>query len=239
MDARSKILMLAVYSVSIFFVDTWWGMAAFAAMFAVALAASGAGARKVLSVALPIYVIAAFTVFFNMFQADGGEVAFRAEGLARGCFFAARMLLLVWMSLVLCLTVSSTELTRAFSSLLSPLRALRVPVDDVSTVFSVALRFIPLMADEFFAVRDVQWSRGAPFDEGPLWRRLRAHFVIFIPLFVGMFRRADRLALAMDARCYGSPGVVPTEIRASQMGGASVAATAAALAACVVAAVAL
>lgn len=229
--------MLAVYSVSIFFVDSWPGMAVFAGLFVVALAASGASARSVLSVAVPVYVIAALTVLFNAFQVQDGSVAFTVQGLVRGCYFALRILLLVWMSLILCLTATSAELTRAFASLLSPLRRLRVPVDDIATVFSVTLRFIPLMAQEFFAIRDVQWSRGAPLGDGPLWRRLKAHFVIFIPLFVGMFRRADRLALAMDARCYGLPGVVPTELRPGGVGGRSWAAAIVASAVCVAAAV--
>ncbi len=227
------IIMLAVYSVSIFFVDAWWALAVFAALFVIALVASRVPARQVFSVAGPIYLIAAFTLAFNAFQYQDGSMALSAYGLARGAFFAVRILLLVWMSLILCLMVAPTRMTHAFSSLLSPLRALRVPVDDVAAVFSVALRFIPLMAEEFFAVRDVQWSRGASFGEGSLVRRVRAYFVVFVPLFVGLFRRADKLALAMDARCYGLPGVTPTEMRSHRLDGASAAVTGAVVAICV------
>lgn len=225
--------MLAVYSVSIFFVDSWWGLAGFAALFVVALAASRVLVRKVFTIAVPIYVIAAFTMIFNAFSYQGDAMGLSLDGLARGCFYAARILLLVWSSLILCLTTTPTELTHAFSALLAPLCALHAPVDDIATVFSIALRFIPLMMAEFFEVRNVQWSRGAPFGEGPLVRRVRAYFVVFIPMFVGLFRRADRLALAMDARCYGAPGIVPTGLRHRRIDGASASAMALVSLACV------
>ncbi len=212
-DVRPKILMLAVYSVGIFFIDTWWGMAAFGAMFVAALVISHANAMRLFKVAFPVYVIAGLTVFFNMFVYMDGSIVFSFEGLVRGAFFATRILLLVWTSLILCMTATSDELTRAFSSIMSPLRVFKVPVDDIATVFSVALRFIPLTVAEFFAIRDAQWARGAKLNEGSLVARIKAHCVIFIPMFIAMFRRADRLALAMDARCYGYPGVLPTNIR--------------------------
>ncbi len=86
---------------------------------------------------------------------------------------------------------------------MGPLRAIKVPVDDIAMVFSIALRFIPLIIAEYEQVKDAQWSRGASFDEGGLMKRLRAHVAILMPLVVGLFRRADRLAMAMEARCYG------------------------------------
>lgn len=205
--------MLIVYSISIFFVSTWGGMAIYAVLFAIALAVSKVSASKVFSIVIPMYVIAGFTVVFNMFPYGDGGIAFSYEGLMRGCFYGVRILLLVWMSLVLCLSTTATELMQACVSLLSPLRFLRVPVDDIAMVFSIALRFIPLVVETFFAIRSAQWSRGACFDEGPITTRIKSYCAILIPLFVDMFRRADRLATAMDARCYGAPNVQRTNVR--------------------------
>ena len=152
-----------------------------------------------------------FSVLFNMFAwtSDAsdvlvawGSVAVVADGLQRGVFLALRMLLLSLGSMVVCFTSTSTELTAAFGWILRPLRVLRVPVDDVTTVFSIALRFIPLLAMEVERIRDARLARGAGFD-GSLADRLRAWGGVFVPVFVGLFRRADRLADAMDARCYG------------------------------------
>lgn len=232
-DARPKILMLAVYSVGIFFVDTWPGMAAYAAMLAVVAAAFRAPVGRVAALGVPVYVIALLTVVFNMFQFTGEGMAFSLDGLIRGCFFAARILLLVWFSLLVCFTVESTELVQAFSRMMSPLRAVRVPVDDIAMVFSIALRFIPQMVEEYFQIRDAQWCRCAEFDEGSIIARVKAHCAIMVPMFVGMFRRADRLAASMDARCYGVRGVVRTDIRESAIGPASIAMAVGALAFCI------
>lgn len=216
-DARSKILMLAVYSVGIFFVDSWWGIVAYALIFATIAVALKAPMRKVLAIGTPVYVIAALTILFNMFDAGDAGIHFSQEGLVRGCFFAARILLLVWLSLVICFTVEATELTQAFTSIMTPLRTLHVPVDDIAMVFSIALRFIPQMAEEYFQIKGAQWSRCAEFDEGPIIKRVKAHCAIMVPMFIGMFRRADRLASSMDARCYGMGGVARTDIRAMRM----------------------
>lgn len=232
MDARSKILMLAVYSVGIFFVDTWWGMAAYGAILVAVAVAFRAPWRTMLTIGIPVYVIAGLTIFFNMFAMGDGGLQFSSAGLVRGCFFAARILLLVWFSLGVCFTVGATELTQAFTSLMAPLRALRVPVDDIAMVFSIALRFIPQMTEEYFQIRNAQWSRCAEFDEGPIFERIKAHCAIMVPMFIGLFRRADRLAASMDARCYGMGGIVRTNIRASSMNAPSMAAGIAVFALC-------
>ncbi len=233
-DARVKIVLLAAFSVTLFFVDTWRGLGFCAVLFVAVALASGVSVRRLLGLLVPVYVIAMFAVIFNGFSFDVFQVAapigglgnvsagvfaalppvplvgsfgFVPSGFARGCFFAIRILLLVLSSLLVTYTTTSTQLTDALAGFLRPLRCLRIPVDDIATVFSLALRFIPVTAEEFGRVYDAQWARGAAFSEGGLWRRLRAWQTVLIPLFVGLFRRADILSVAMDARCYGAPDV--------------------------------
>ena len=222
-DARVKILLLLAYSIALFFIDTWWGMACAALLFAVVFAISGLPARQVLGLIVPIYVLAALTVVFNMFIVQPPEIiamedaqdpsrlipligwlCLSVPGLLQGCFFACRILLLVYASLIVCFTSTSTQLTDALRSFLAPLRLVYAPVDDIATVFSIAIRFIPVTAEEFCRIRNAQWSRGSRFDTGGVAARLRAWQTVLIPLFVGLFRRADTLAVAMDARCYGT-----------------------------------
>lgn len=237
-DARTKIALLAAYSVTLFLVQAWWALGACAAAFAILLAVSRIPVRKVFSLSAPLLVIAAFAVVFNSFSLDAGTAAspgglggvsagvlaqadpvlisgtfgFVPAGFARGCFYAARIVLLVMASLLVSFTTTSTELTQAFSSFLRPLRAVRAPVDDIASVLSIALRFIPLVAEELGRIHDAQWSRCARFGEGGLVQRLRAWATVLVPLLVGMFRRADDLAVAMDARCYGMPGIRRTSL---------------------------
>lgn len=265
-DARVKVLLLLAYSLTLFFVRTWTGLGLCALLFAAAVIASGIPVRRFFALLVPVYVIAAFAVVFNAFSLDVfaaaaagapgglgdvsagvladvppvalvGSFGLVLAGLARGCFFAVRIVLLVTASLVVTYTTTSTELTNALAAFLRPLRRLHVPVDDVAMVFSLALRFIPVTAEEFGRVHDAQWARGAAFAEGNLWERLRAWQTVLIPLFVGLFRRADSLAIAMDARCYGAPEVDRTSLAAQRLTGGSAAILALGLATCVALAV--
>ena len=47
-----------------------------------------------------------------------------------------------------------------------------------------------------------QQSRGADYDAGNFINKVKGYITVLIPLFVSSFRRADELAVAMDARCY-------------------------------------
>ena len=265
-DARVKIVLLAMYSVTLFLVDTWSGLVLCGALFAAAAVSSRIPLRRFFALLVPVYVLAAFAVVFNGFAFDVGQAAPGAAppvmgqepglfgslppvalvgsfglvpaGLARGCFFAVRIVLLVTASLVVTYTTTSTALTDALADFLRPLRRLRVPVDDIAMVFSLALRFIPVTAEEFGRVHDAQQARGASFSEGGLWERLRAWQTVLIPLFVGLFRRADALAVAMDARCYGAQPH-RTSLHDRRLAGRSLAVLAAGLALCIAVAVLL
>ncbi|MEG0665769.1 energy-coupling factor transporter transmembrane component T family protein [Gordonibacter sp.] len=264
-DARVKIVLLAAFSATLFFVDTWVGLGLCAAVFAAVVVASGIRISRFFGMLVPVYVIAAFAVLFNGFSFDVSQVSgpvsslgdvsagvfaawvpvplvgsfgFVPAGFARGCFFAARIVLLVVGSLVVTYTTTSTQLTDALASFLRPLRRLRVPVDDIAMVFSLALRFIPVTAEEFGRVHDAQWARGAAFSEGGLWRRLRAWQTVLIPLFVGLFRRADVLAVAMDARCYGMSDDKRTSLARTRFSAKSAVAMVVGLVICIVLSVA-
>lgn len=197
-------------------------MACATCLFALALALSRIPPMRVLGIVVPVYVLVAFTVLANALLFRDGALSFSMDGLVRGCYFGTRVLLLVWASLIVCFTSTSTQLTEALNSFLKPLRKLHVPTDDIAMVFSIALRFIPVTAEEYMRIRDAQWSRCAPLDEGGALVRAKAHSAILIPMFVGLFRRADDLAIAMDVRCYGMPGVERTSLSENRLTLASV-----------------
>jgi energy-coupling factor transport system permease protein len=115
------------------------------------------------------------------------------------------------------LTTSPVALTDALSRLMRPLGVIRVPVDDVAMMFSIALRFIPTTAEEAERLVVAQTARGARFDSGGLIRRARAWLPVLVPLFVRLFRRADDLAVAMESRCYSGQG--RTRLRELRMRG--------------------
>ena len=124
-------------------------------------------------------------------------------GVLAGLLVAVRMVALIAASFVVCFTTSSSELLQAFRWLIAPLRHLHAPVDDIALTLALSVRFIPVVEDEFERIRMAQKARGAD-TAGSLKRTLQVWSSAFIALFVGLFRHADNLALAMDARCYGA-----------------------------------
>lgn len=204
LDARVKVVLLSVYAVAAFFVSSWLGLALFAALLAVALLASGVPARSVLLPAAPVYALVLLTVLLNSFVWSSSGLGFVEAGFFRACFFGLRIVLLTWAFLLAGFTTSSTALMEAFAWLLRPLEKLGLPVDDAVMALSVAVRFIPAAAEELFRVHDAQWARGAGFNEGALTSRLKTWASVLLPLVMGMFRHAEALSCAMDARCYGA-----------------------------------
>ena len=149
----------------------------------------------------------------------GWSLSVTAEGLADGLFFSWRIVLLVIGTSLLALTTPPVQLTDGIERLLRPLAALRVPVHDLAMMLSIALRFIPATVSEADQVITAQIARGARIGRGGPVARIGSYVPVLVPLFVGLFRRADELAIALDARCYrGAAG--RTRYRERRMHGA-------------------
>lgn len=193
-DGRTKILLLAEYTVALFLAVRLKVLAVLALALGAVAAVSGVNGARVLRQAAPSYVIAVFLLLYNGV----------AAGWAEGVLVAGRVVLLVYASLVVAALTTPTELTEALRRFLQPLARCGLPVHDGVTALSLALRFMPLMAQESAEVRTAQLARGAALESGSLAARLRAWGQVMVPVLVGLFRRADRLACAMDARCFGA-----------------------------------
>lgn len=259
LDARVKLVLLLAYSITLFFVHTWTGLGICVAACLAAMLLAKVPLRRMFTLMIPVYVILAFTLVFNSFTLDIAHVAagygigdvsagvfagvapiplvgsfgFVPAGFARGGFYVLRIVFLVLASFVVCFTTTSNDLTDALNDFLKPLRAFHVPTQDIAMMVSIALRFIPVTAEEFAQVRAAQWARGASFSTGSIIERLRAWQTVLIPLFVGLFRRADNLAVAMEARCYGM-GDARTELNPRRFAGTSLAVLVFGLGACIV-----
>ena len=114
---------------------------------------------------------------------------------------AVRLVLLIMGTSLLTLTTSPIALTGGIERLLSPFRKIGVPSHEIAMMMSIALRFIPILMEETDKIIKAQTSRGADFESGNLIQRVKAMVPILVPLFVGAFRRADELAVAMECRC--------------------------------------
>ena len=105
-------------------------------------------------------------------------------------------------SSVLTLTTTPVSLTDGIESLLKPLKYIKFPVHELALIMSIALRFIPTLIDETNRIISAQKARGADFESGNIFKRIKSIIPILIPLLISAFRRAEELGDAMDARCY-------------------------------------
>ena len=118
-------------------------------------------------------------------------------------------------------TTTTTNLAYAIESMLEPFQRLRVPAQEISLVGTIALRFVPIFAEQMEIIMKAQASRGADFGTGGVFhfvKRTRQMATLIVPLFVDAFRRAEDLIVAMDARCY-TGGQGRTRIVRFQMDG--------------------
>jgi energy-coupling factor transport system permease protein len=164
--------------------------------------------RMVLRSLKPLWWIILFTFVLHLFSHPGREIyriwqfVITQEGVEQGALISVRLMLLIVLSTLLTFTTSPLKLTDALESLLSPFKRLGLPAHELAMMMTIALRFIPTLISETDKIMKAQQSRGADFVTGSIMSRLKNMVPILVPLFLSAFRRADDLALAMEARCY-------------------------------------
>ncbi|TNF45994.1 energy-coupling factor transporter transmembrane protein EcfT [bacterium] len=160
-----------------------------------------------------------FTAILHLFFTQGEPIFVQApldflpityEGLERGGLISWRLLVIIALSALLTHTTTPLEITRGMESILSPLERLRFPVQDFSLMMMMSIRFIPVLSEETQRVWKAQRSRGADFGRGGLKKKAHTLMSVLLPVFAGVFRRADELATALEAR-----GYVPGQRRTS------------------------
>ncbi|MBE3591317.1 MAG: energy-coupling factor transporter transmembrane protein EcfT [Firmicutes bacterium] len=222
LDARTKLAGTALVIAALFLTASPAVYAAVALLLLAGSAAARARAASLWRGLRPIVALVLITSVINAVSVPGeawlhlGPLTLTRAGLAVAAVLGARLLLLVWATTLLTLTTSPLALTDALERLLAPLGRVRFPVHELALMMSIALRFIPTIFDEADRIMKAQASRGADFESGSLWRRARALVPVLVPLFVAAFRRAEDLALAMEARGYAG-GEGRTRYRETRM----------------------
>ncbi|HHY36866.1 MAG TPA: energy-coupling factor transporter transmembrane protein EcfT [Firmicutes bacterium] len=208
LDPRTKILAAIIFILALFIVTGLPGYTVMTVFSVIIILLSRIPARFVLRGLKPLYYILAFTVVLNFFLTPGRVIwswwflRLTQEGLRQGLFMGWRLLLLVLTTSLLTLTSSPIALTDGIERLLNPFRRLGVPAHELAMMMTIALRFIPTLLEETDKIMKAQMARGADFDTGNIIQRARGMVPLLVPLFISSFRRADELAMAMEARCY-------------------------------------
>ena len=209
LDPRTKLLATIALIAVIFVSSGFAGLVMVAAFVLLTALSTGVHLKFLFKGLKPILFIIVFTFVLNVLFQTSGEVLLQfwvikitSGGLRMAIFLASRLILLVISSQILTLTTSPISLTDGLESLMRPASKIGFPAHEIAMMMSIALRFIPTLMDEADKIMKAQKARGADFETGNLLKRARAMIPLLVPLFVGAFRRADELALAMDARCY-------------------------------------
>ncbi len=160
--------------------------------------------RGLKAVVILLVITAAFQIFLTKGEviATIGSLTITKEGLVNAVFIALRLIFLIVGSSLMTLTTTPTQLTDGLEKLLGPLKKIKVPIHEISMMMSIALRFIPILLEETDKIMKAQMARGAEFDSGNMMKKVKAMVPLLVPLFISAFRRANDLAMAMEARCY-------------------------------------
>lgn len=208
LDARTKILGTLLYIIEIFLVNSFAGFGLVILALGVLIGISRVPVRFIFKGLKAVVFIILLTFVLNLFMFDGTVLwhwkflTITYEGLYRSCFMALRLILLIIGTSMLTLTTKPMELTDGLEKLLKPFNRFGLPSHEIALMMSIALRFIPTLLEETDKIMKAQQARGADFESGNLMQRVKSMIPILIPLFVGSFRIAQDLALAMEARCY-------------------------------------
>lgn len=208
LDPRVKLMGTIVFLISLFLFDSFAGYLVATVFLGCAIRLSKVPLKFMLKGLRVIFMLLAISVVFNLFLTDGVVVVriwklkITQEGILMAVFMAIRLVYLILGSSLMTLTTTPNDLTDGMEKALSPLRKLHVPVHEISMMMSIALRFIPILLEETDKIIKAQQARGADFESGNLIRRAKSMIPILVPLFISAFRRANDLAMAMEARCY-------------------------------------
>jgi len=209
LDPRFKLVSALAFIILLFLVKNFWGFIFSAACIFAVIKISRVPPLFLLRGLRGILFILLFTAALNIFFTPGNTVLFQfhaltitLEGLTLAGTMGVRLCLLIIGSSLLTLTTSPIELTDAIEYLLKPLKRVGVPAHEIAMMMTIALRFIPTLMEEMEKIMKAQSARGADFDTGGIIKRARSLIPLLAPLFISSFRRADELAMAMEARCY-------------------------------------
>jgi len=208
MDPRVKLGGTVLYIISLFLYTNYIGYVIAAGFLALVIKLSKVPFKFMVKGMKTIILLLMITVVFNLFLTPGTplvtlwKLTITIEGLRMALTMAIRLTLLIIGSSVMTLTTTPNHLTDGLEKMLRPLKVVKVPVHEIAMMMSIALRFIPILLEETDKIMKAQIARGADFESGNIIKRAKAMVPLLVPLFISAFRRANDLAMAMEARCY-------------------------------------
>ncbi|HEY0221679.1 MAG TPA: energy-coupling factor transporter transmembrane protein EcfT [Lactovum miscens] len=209
MDPRSKLLVMIAFVFILFLANDWLGYSVLVVYTFTAIFLTKIKIGYFLRGLRPMLGLILFTLIFQVLFTPGTHEIFHLwiiditrESIINGIYIFFRFVLIIFMSTILTLTTPPLTLADGIEMGLAPLKKVKVPVHELGLMLSISLRFIPTLMDDTTMIMNAQRARGMDFGEGNLVQKIKSVIPILIPLFVSSFRRADDLAVAMEARGY-------------------------------------
>lgn len=208
LDPRTKVICVLATAISLLLAEKWYEFAILAAFTVGLIFMSRLSVKSFLGGLRSFWVLLAITFLIQALFTPGvviaglGFVKISREGLEAGSIIFVKLALLILIASLLTLTTSPISLTAGLESLLTPFKRIGVPAHELAMMMTIALRFIPTLLAEAEIVIKSQQSRGARLNTGGIAGRAKSLLPLFVPLFAGALRRAEELAIAMEARCY-------------------------------------
>ncbi len=208
LDPRTKLFATLIFIICAFSFDSVVGFAVITAFLAFSIAISKVPFTFMIKGLRAIVILLLVAGCFNLFLTPGEALVsfwkftITKEGLKNATYMVLRMCYLIVGTSIMTLTTTPNQLTDGLEKSLGPLKRINVPVHEIAMMMSIALRFIPILIEETDKIMKAQMARGADFESGNLLKKAKNMVPLLVPLFVSAFRRANDLALAMEARCY-------------------------------------
>ena len=208
LDPRVKLGTTILFIISLFVFDGVGGYVTAALFLALVIRLSGVPFRFMVKGMKSIVFLLSITVIFNLFLTPGEPIlhlwklTVTQEGVRLAVLLSIRLGFLIIGSSVMTLTTTPNQLTDGLEKMLKPLNKVKVPVHEMAMMMSIARRFIPILMEETDKIMKAQLARCADFESGNLVKKAKSLVPLLVPLFISAFRRANDLAMAMEARCY-------------------------------------
>lgn len=208
LDPRVKIVATFAFIISLFIVKNFIGYIVAGLFLFICIKLSQVPPKFIFRGMKTIFFLLILTMVFDLFLTTGEPILtiwkfqITKEGIRLAVMMGIRLVFLITGSSLMTLTTTPNNLTDGLESLLNPLKKLKVPVHEISMMMSIALRFIPILMEETDKIMKAQMARGADFESGSIVSRAKNLVPLLVPLFISAFRRANDLAMAMEARCY-------------------------------------
>lgn len=209
LDPRTKITIIFIFVIIVFFANNFNSYALLTVFALISMFSTKIPLRFIFRGLTPVWFLIVFTFILHVIITKEGSVVAEifnfkiySRGLTQGVAISTRFFLLILVTSLLTLTTTPMEITDAIEEMLGPLKKFKFPVHELALMMSISLRFIPTLMQETDKISKAQASRGVDFRTGPIKQRIQAIVPLLIPLFVSAFKRAEELAMAMEARGY-------------------------------------